>query len=77
MSPSFVVCLTENVGLSERQEGCGLFSESGWSDAVMQVTLQTVAALGLKQMHLQCIHTAAGLVKGRVTLCGLKLSIFS
>lgn len=32
------VSFPENAGLSERQEGCGLFSKSGWSDAVMQVT---------------------------------------
>lgn len=34
--------LLENAGLSERQEGCGLFSKSGWSDAVMQVTLPSL-----------------------------------
>lgn len=40
---SFCACfpLTENVGLFERQEGRGLFPESGWSHAVMQVTGKT------------------------------------
>lgn len=33
--------LTENVGLLERQEGRGLFPESGWSHAVVQVTGRT------------------------------------
>lgn len=33
----FSVSSPENAGLSERQEGCGLLSEPGWSDAVMQV----------------------------------------
>jgi len=31
--------LTENVGLPEGEEGRGLLPESGWPDAVMQVTL--------------------------------------
>lgn len=45
--------LAENVGLFERQEGCGLFSESGWSHAVMQVTVQTHAAASrLKRLNL-------------------------
>lgn len=40
------VSLTENVGLSERQKGRGLFSGSGWSDAVMQVTLHVLLHWG-------------------------------
>lgn len=34
---SFPACLTENVGLPQRQEGRGLLPEPGGTDAVMQV----------------------------------------
>lgn len=36
-----IFLLTENAGLFKRQEGRGLFPESGWSHAVMQVTGKT------------------------------------
>lgn len=36
-----IFLLTENAGLFKRQEGRGLFPESGWSHAVMQVTGMT------------------------------------
>lgn len=38
ISSCTIVLLAENVGLFERQEGRGLFPESGWSHAIMQVT---------------------------------------
>lgn len=61
---SFIlVSLTENVGLSEREEGCGLFSKSCWIDAVMQVTTYSYC-LRTETDILSSVHYTAGLDHG-------------
>lgn len=58
---SFIlVSLTENVGLSEREEGCGLFSKSCWIDAIMQVTTYSYC-LRTETDILSSVHYTAGL----------------
>lgn len=58
-----LVSLTENVGLSEREEGCGLFSKPCWIDAIMQVTTYSYC-LRTETNILSSVHFTAGLDHG-------------
>ena len=70
-----LVSLTENVGLSERKEGCGLFSKSCWIDAIMQVNTYSYCLRNEINIlssvltvycvyYLYSVHCAAGLDNG-------------